>query len=262
MEQLEYVKQLALKNNETHRGDCPSCGGKNTFTATLTSGQYVWNCYKASCPTAGRTHKGYSIDDITNIFSRAATEDSVLDVFSIPDYFTPAFSSTEALDYVREFNCLQAYQDKRADIRYDIKRNRVVFIVQDQGRPVDGVGRALQRGVKPKWLRYSKSTTPFVVPGVKNPETKILVEDCASACAVSHVGTGVSLLGTVLLDEYIPYILLGTKKIVIALDKDAGNKSFDMQRNLSYYKDTKVWLLPDDIKYLKPEFISKKVSEL
>jgi hypothetical protein len=266
MEQLQYIKSLGLKVNETHRNDCPWCGGINTFTATNVGSHFVWNCYKASCPVSGNVSKVLSTEELTHVLvsTNRTTEAGVLRPLVIPDYFTSILSSTKALDYVRGFNCLSAFQDRRADIRYDVKRDRVVFLIYKDEEVVDAVGRVLTRGVKPKWLRYGKQHQPFICAAHSSATAgvKILVEDAASACAVSVAGVGVSLLGTNLLEEYIPSIVSEATKLIIALDKDASKKAFDIQRQLSYYTDTKIWLLEDDIKYLDQKFIKKKVSEL
>jgi hypothetical protein len=266
MEQLEYVRSLGLRLNEEHRGNCPFCGGGNTFTAVNLGSKYKWNCYKANCTVSGSTSKSLSTEELNHVLvpKRGATEDTVLRPFSVPDSFVSLLSSTKALDYARAFNCLTAYTEGRADLRYDVRTDRVVFVIHSGETLVDAVGRALTKGTKPKWLRYAKSQHPFMCrPHAAAPAgVTVIVEDAASACAVSAAGAGVALLGTSLLDEYIPSIVSETTKLVIALDKDASKKAFDIQRELSYYTDTKIWLLEDDIKYLNQEFIKKKVDQL
>ena len=47
------------------------------------------------------------------------------------------------------------------------------------------------------------------------------------------------------------------KKVIIALDRDATTKAFDISNQLRYYMDTEVKILEDDLKYFdKPQIES------
>jgi DNA primase len=78
----------------------------------------------------------------------------------------------------------------------------------------------------------------------------VLVEDCISACVLFSTGlTGIAILGTSLKNSYIP-AFKKYKKVYVCLDKDATSKAFDIADQLSYYVNTEVKILDDDIKYL------------
>lgn len=162
-------------------------------------------------------------------------------------------SDEEAIKYVKQNNCWDAYINKRADLRFDPKQRRVVFLIKDSGDIVDAAGRSLSPSIKPKWYRYSNSRYPFTCG---NGDTAALVEDGASACAVSSIMAGVALLGTTLKDTFLSP-LQRFRKVLICLDKDASKKSIEMHRVLSYYVDVEVRLLEDDLKYLTAEQIQK-----
>ena len=49
----EYINQFDLKDGERHRGDCPECRGKNTFTAANIFGEIKFNCFKLGCNVGG-----------------------------------------------------------------------------------------------------------------------------------------------------------------------------------------------------------------
>ena len=85
----------------------------------------------------------------------------------------------------------------------------------------------------------------------------ILVEDCASACAVSGIYTGVALMGTSLPDSYIPILKEKFKKVIVALDRDATTKSFDISEKLKYYIPSEVRILNDDLKYFNEQQITE-----
>ena len=69
--------------------------------------------------------------------------------------------------------------------------------------------------------------------------------------------SGVALMGTSLPDTFIPVIRKKYKEVIVALDRDATTKAFDISNQLRYYMDTKVKILEDDLKYFdKPQIES------
>ena len=65
-------------------------------------------------------------------------------------------------------------------------------------------------------------------------------------------------MGTSLPETYIPILKKKYKKIIIALDRDATTKSFDISEKLNYYVETKVKILEDDLKY----YNEKQIKEI
>jgi DNA primase len=163
--------------------------------------------------------------------------------YVIPDTFVSLSRSLDAETYVKRVNAYDAYLAGLADIRYDFKRNRAVFLVKQGNKVVDATGRSLN-GRAPKWYRYNGSKYPFIC-GSK--PFAILVEDCASACAVSKCAVGVALLGTNLLPEHIK-TLTKFQRVYVALDKDATDKAVDMVRVLNNHVPTKLMILRTDLK--------------
>jgi hypothetical protein len=64
-------------------------------------------------------------------------------------------------------------------------------------------------------------------------------------------------MGTSFSDDFIPYIKK-YRKVIVALDRDATTKSFDIANQISYYVPTEVKVLEDDLKY----FNSDKIREV
>tara|TARA_R100001129_G_scaffold112017_1_gene77032 strand:- start:165 stop:641 length:477 start_codon:yes stop_codon:yes gene_type:complete len=141
-----------------------------------------------------------------------------------------------------------AYLAGRADIRYDFKRNRVAYIVKADNKIVDAVGRSID-GRNPKWYRYGNAGEPF---SCGDSRMALVAEDCASACAVSNLMTGVALLGTNLLDSHVDF-LSNYQKIFVALDKDATDKALDMVKILCRKVPTKLMVLDRDLKNMTNE---------
>ena len=160
---------------------------------------------------------------------------------------------------MRKVSAYDSYLSGRADIRYDFKQHRVVYMVRDGRKTVDAVGRAL-RDAKPKWYRYGKSQVPFVCG---TSDIAFVVEDCASACAVSNKVTGMALLGTNLLNEHAKR-LSQYNLVSVALDKDATDKALDIVRRLHFLVPTKLAVLPTDLKNMtddeRDEFIDERIT--
>jgi len=69
-----FIDQLDLGIDETYRGDCPVCQGKNTFTATRSVGGIIFNCYKNSCEISGKSARSITLEDITALRSSKTIE--------------------------------------------------------------------------------------------------------------------------------------------------------------------------------------------
>lgn len=167
----------------------------------------------------------------------------------MPSHFVSVLSNERAVAYLEKNHCTYAHSHRLANIKYDPVSDRVVFLVQLHGRVVDAVGRALKSGVAPKWYRYGSSGVPFIVGTSK--DLCLIVEDAASACAVSPIATGAALMGTRLQHSHLG-VLKPFKLRVVALDADATRKALDISSVLRYYGDTAVVALPDDLKYYGP----------
>lgn len=256
-----YVESLDIPALGRYRSDCPVCAKSNTFSVTDDGLQRLWFCFHADCNVKGRTGVTLTKDFAKHALSRKEASLPSLDspAFQMPDTFVSLSRNLDAELYVRSVSAYDAYLSGRADIRYDFKRNRVAYIVKDGRTVVDAAGRSID-GRKPKWYRYGNSKHPFVCG---NFDTAFLVEDCASACAVSSLSTGVAILGTNLLPEHVA-MLQNYKKVNVALDKDATDKALDMVRTLHNKVNTKLVILTQDLKNMKgderDEFIRQYID--
>jgi len=221
------------------RFDCPKCGGANSFSVTNDNGSIVFNCYRASCNTRGATHKGRTLEELSQLKQRVKPQE-----FKLPEYIQYGIVNSKMEKYLRDHYCLDAID--LYEVAYDPAQDRLLFLIKDNGKLVGAVGRDLSGRSRLKSLNYHENITcPFIVH--KN-DTIVLVEDCASACSVARRYTGCALLGTVFKVEYLKYIL-GYSRIIIALDKDATRKSLDMKKYLGFYKEeVEIWFLEKDLK--------------
>ena len=245
-----YVEGLEFPSLTKYRSDCPVCGKKNTFSVTDDGLNRMWHCFHADCNVSGRTGVTLSREHAKKALSRArslktATPSSsrTSNTYEIPDTFVSLSRSLDAETYVKRVNAYDAYLAGRADIRYDFKRNRAVFLVKQGNKVLDATGRSLN-GRTPKWYRYNDSKYPFTCGSAPSA---ILVEDCASACSVSNLAVGVALMGTNILPDHIK-TLTKFQRVYVALDKDATDKAVDMVRVLNNHVPTKLMILNTDLK--------------
>ena len=109
-----------------------------------------------------------------------------------------------------------------------------MFVIKNhRNEVIDGAGRALYDGALPKWFRYGSTRLPYVC-GDKKCKHAVVVEDCASATAISSLVTGVALLGTHLTEEVEEVLCDKFDKVTVALDKDATIKSLSLINELKW----------------------------
>lgn len=244
------VKDL-LNGSMSYRGDCPMCGGSNSFSANQTlQGSIAWICFKASCKERGNASLTRSVAQIVGqLIGRVNSP--LLYTFELPDYFTTIGSREKALLYLHNNNLEHAYANKKVDLKYDPKQDRVVFLIYDDKVLVDAIGRKLSSG-KPKWYRYGSSEKGCWFTN-KNSDTLVITEDIPSACVASYNFNSLALLGTELSQVDTHTIIKDWDNVIVALDPDAYSKGVSMSTRLSPYTNVKAVLLPDDLKYYTPK---------
>lgn len=244
---IDIIKQFNVPSNGHLRVDCPFCGHKNTFSISDLDGRIVWHCFSASCGERGSINLGRSVSSLRQ---KLLGKQALLSTnFALPNYLVPIRGRDACLKYLTSNNAIEAYLDDRAKVLYDPKQNRCVFVLTKDGEPIDAAGRALTKGTKPKWYRYGDSGEGFLCQSKVPSNTCVVVEDCASACAVSSVAHGFALLGTNMMDTHVS-VLKGFDRVLVALDKDATKKGVDIARRLTYLTRSRALRLEEDIKYL------------
>ena len=234
------ISDIDISNGETKRMNCPNCGGFKTFSLTNNMGHLLWNCYKASCNISGSKRTHLSVDDIRSSFSTDKT--THVSTFELPSSVVSHGNRKEVMQFCDDWG-LHA---TKLNLLYDVKENRVVFPVVQDGIMVDATGRALTNRL-PKWKRYGKSSLPYTYGTGK---VAVVVEDCVSAAVVgSDVLVGVAVLGTSLSESHKNY-LAQFSTAIIALDPDALPKTLSFAKELRGHVDSiKVLKLQDDLKY-------------
>ena len=248
----KYIEDLDLSEGDTVRGDCPDCGGKNTFTANKSGGAVLYNCYKLGCKISGVHTVGMTAADIQARMQEVEQDKPKpkVEAMELPEYVTRSNSPIGS-------SKLNAFRDKwdlhDQGLMYDIKDRRAVFPIFINGVMIDAVGRALagvevDAGTQPKWLRYT-GKADYYLAGTGN--TVVVVEDVISAITVAKLGfTGMAILGTSLSVAHMEQ-LGNYSQVIVALDPDAAHKTLRFRQEIEAWTGvgTIALRLDDDIKY-------------
>lgn len=248
-EQLDYVSGLRVKEGVATRIDCPFCGGHNTFGLTHRGTEVTWHCFKASCDVAGI--KGVE-GSATHIGNRLKQGDAVAPlpayVRPIPTILASIANNPRALAYVEEVHAMKSFAIGDIRLTYAPADDRVLF--HDPTSDF-AIGRALGKR-KPRWLKYGIPPAMF---SIGSGDVGVLVEDAASACAVSQVPgfRGCGLLGTTLTATHKIWLLRHLTTVIVALDKDASRLALGIKARIQDRIETKVVFLEDDFKNMSQE---------
>ena len=254
MSMNKYIEDLDLGEGDTVRGDCPDCGGKNTFTANKLGGAVLYNCYKLGCKISGVHTVGMTAADIQARMQEVEQDKPKpkVEIMELPEYV------------VRSGSGLDAFRDKwdlwDQGLMYDLKDKRAVFPIFINNVLIDAVGRALA-GAEPKWLRYTGKANYFIAG---TGETVVVVEDVISAITVAKLGfTGMAILGTSLSVAHMEQ-LGNYSQVIVALDPDAAHKTLRFRQEIEAWTGatTIALRLDDDIKYRVESDIQKLMEFL
>ena len=254
-QQLQVIQSLYLAKDLQTRMDCPFCNNKNTLSIDTTDNKIYWYCFHATCKARGKKQGVKDMQYVQKVFQGNKDLHIEDKDFELPDSFQSIYSNNKAMHWLANNNCWESWSWGRADFKYDVKQDRVVFLVKNRitHKIVGAVGRALNKNDFPKWFMYGNKDVPFKCGEC---DDAVIVEDCPSACAVSNILTGISIMGTKLKSVQKSH-LTPYKNLYICLDRDATTKAYDMAKELrsSNFENVIVKPLEDDLKYYDTEQI-------
>lgn len=258
-DKLKVILDLIHQHPNQTRFNCPFCNRINSLAVHSVDGSIRYKCFGVDCKTHGINKQRLEIDDIyTRKNNMDISRNSVDNVFCLPSYFVSPLDRPEVLEYLRRNHVLKAYEAGLVQLRYDPKDNRIVYLVRDSdGNICNCTGRLLSKSISSKWRIYGNNKSPFVC-GTK--DVAIVVEDCASACAVSSLMTGLALLGTDFSVEYLN-ILKRYKHVILALDKDALRKTLEIEASIRFFAEVSILFLEEDLKVLDEKHLKEFLGE-
>ena len=252
------------------RTDCPVCGGSNSFSATYLPNtfQVIYNCFKADCDNKGVEFVGLNrSSSLGSLFTVPDRKQSVVETkeFLPTDSFIEPEYSKEAVDYLHRVQCYHLHKEKHIKVKYDLKLNRVVFLVDDlqtPGKIINAVGRTLYKKGLPKWYKYTSQPSDYVIG---SGAVAVVVEDIPSACVVSSLNNYVviALSGTAMSENLICHLTkTNYSKVLICLDKDAALNSMSMCARLKHKVKGMSVMFPNvDIKSMDEETLEEFFTE-
>ena len=158
-QQLSVVTGLFVPPDTTIRMDCPFCSGKNTLSVDTTENNLRWYCFHATCNAKGTQQGEKNMQYVERVFHGNKDLHIEDKEFQIPDSFQSIYSNEKAMRWLSNNNCWESWSWGRADFKYDVKQDRVVFLVKNRvsHKIVGAVGRALNKKDFPKWYMYGLS---------------------------------------------------------------------------------------------------------
>ena len=242
--QLKAIQPLNIEKGGSYRGDCMFCLNRNTLSVRNENGKLFWNCFHANCDAKGMANNGVTIDDLQTFMDSKNSSHDIPLKFTIPKEFVTVYGNNKAREYISKYEL----EDTEARLMYDVKQDRIVFLIENDGEVVGAVGRGLADDTIPKWYKYNTCHYPFVAGN--NKYVGVVVEDCVSASKVALANlTGIAIMGTSLKEEFIKPIADIIDRCFVCLDKDATEKSFKIKDTLSYHVPTYVKMIDKDLKY-------------
>lgn len=250
-DQLEILSPIRLREGESIRVDCPFCGGRNTFGISNKDGKRIWHCFKASCGIRGSEGVGMETTSVLKRIHSASESLPEKPKLPIPIHLSDPSNHPAVMQYLEDNNCIHALENNFIRIMYAPTDKRVLFFNPDSS---GAVGRSLV-GAKPKWKRYGSIEG---VMAVGKGDAAVVVEDIASACAVSQINQfkGCALLGTTLSNVQKAQ-LITFKKVIVALDQDASATAVALHRKLEGRVKTSTIFLEEDLKSISTMSLSK-----
>ena len=252
-DQWQILQSINLTDGEHKSIDCPFCGGRRKFSISKVDGKTLWNCYRASCNAKGINSGPRSIEEARAYMVGKNKTSIERKTTPIPAMTTSINNYPKAIEYLKSVNSYEAYEKGSITVRYAPGEDRVLFYTRDRE---GAVGRNM-KGYGPKWWTYGNTTSGV---HVGRGTTAVLVEDAASACAVSRCNNmvGVALLGTNLTKNLIKSLKI-YKRLIIILDNDAKQKAMSMLRGLDMPSTMRI--TKSDLKLLSLQEIERLIHE-
>lgn len=249
-EQLEVIDTITLSGN-SQRGDCPFCGGANSFSIRRDFDKLFWKCFRASCSASGVKDVKVSNSELRSRIEHKKGDkkgqlcDSIKQTLPLPKIRIPALKQRLCRNYLTSIG-LSDYKDAY----YAPKDHRIIFYYEDAA-----IGRSLGHG--PKWKKYGNINT--VWDYFTDSNCLYIVEDVPSALRLYRLGFhAIALCGTSLTRNINTKINCNyfQKTAYVALDNDATNRAIYISKQLG----GRVLHTTSDFKDLSDEEIKERLK--
>ena len=135
--QLKAIQTLNIEKGGSYRGDCMFCLNRNTLSVRNENGKLFWNCFHANCDAKGMANNGVTIDDLQTFMDSKNSSHDIPLKFTIPKEFVTVYGNNKAREYISKYEL----EDTEARLMYDVKQDRIVFLIENDREVVGAVGR-------------------------------------------------------------------------------------------------------------------------
>lgn len=251
MSDLDYIKMeaIALDVGETTTVQCCFCNSdEKKLSITRKENGIVYNCWRAACSGRGFIGCGGWVDNYTE---KAKTK------FVPKIYLNPTMElSVATLKLLSKKYGLDAKTLSTHNVSENWDGDTLVMPLYSRYGSKFGV--TIKRwGGSRKAVHYIERKEPMLHYTLTNKQSPpvVLVEDVLSAMRITQLNmgwVGVALLGTDVNDEKTRSLkLYGSKDIIIALDPDALQKAWKIQKKFGlFFKSFTVATMSNDPKDL------------
>jgi len=220
MQNNYHYVQIAEKLDigQSTRGYCPECMTEGKLWITRNIDSYF--CYCNKCSYKHRTKKKITLQSFSDMHKKNTSYEN--NKAFLPSDFTLKIPQ-EAMWWLLKYS-ISEFKAREYKIGYSPSLNRIILPIYDQGKLVFTQARAILPTQMPKYLSsksVNKSKLLFK-SFTKTPKTVVITEDILSAIVVSKVLPSVSIMGTVLSDYQLNYLVALKVPIIVWLDGDSA----------------------------------------
>ena len=130
-QQLNIIQGLFIPPDTQMRMDCPFCKNLNTLSVDTTENNINWYCFHSTCKARGKKEGEKNIQYVDKVLKGNQELYIENEEFKIPDSFKGIYSNEKAMRWLSNNNCWEAWSWGRADIKYDVQQDRVVFLIKN-----------------------------------------------------------------------------------------------------------------------------------
>jgi hypothetical protein len=253
---VNYAREIKLMASllaagETHRGECPECGKRDTFTVTADDEGFVYNCYSANCSLSGGSGtRGRSL--------------------VAPEKHLSCNRYSPFLEPLEELNDEQRLQlDERigftaehialSHVRWCTSQRRYAFPIFSPLWERRGFVLRSYEGRYPKALTHMERDTNLLGwfrQDVRDTRVYV-VEDIPSAVRLSFLGRmAVAMCGGSVGPDAVRELAEQAAEVVWAFDEDATRKALD------HHKKYRVWFSHSSVQPLERDIKDMTDTEI
>lgn len=248
-----------LDDGETHRGSCPNCERRNTFTITRTGASLVYNCYSANCDFRGVVGERSSKPRRANSLVGELGNLTHSRFGETPSRVKPFTGELRELDdkQKRFLEGKIGFTDEhlsKSGVLYSATEDRFVYpIYGPQGKRRGWLLRSYDPGIDVRWkalTRLEVDEPHLSWYGPWTTDSVLVVEDIPSAVRASfHMGPVVSMCGGGTSKEAAYELKSLCRNVIWAFDQDASDLAIKHHQKYKInFNTSKVLLLDVDLK--------------